>query len=123
MKRFLIFTAITLILVLTGSIWMSKYFASKPIAEQEELLIPGEANEQTLQDSNLDDVAPTTPTVNSEADMSDSASEGVNETVTATRRMIHAHSPLTEEKISNPDSTENQKILQQMIFKSISDKN
>ena len=39
--------------------------------------------------------------------------------VANTRRMIQAHAPLRVEAIDNPDSPENQRILQQMVLKSI----
>ncbi|MEO0508983.1 MAG: hypothetical protein AAF065_03865 [Verrucomicrobiota bacterium] len=39
--------------------------------------------------------------------------------VTNTRRMIQAHAPLRTDAISNPDSPENQRILQNMVFNTL----
>jgi len=37
----------------------------------------------------------------------------------ATRNMVLAHAPLRNESVANPDSVENQRILQQMVGKAI----
>ncbi len=61
-----------------------------------------------------------TQVISSDDDMPGSMTSDTNINIMQTRSMVAAHSPLRESSVSDPDSEENIRILQEMMFKALS---
>jgi len=101
-------------------VWLFCPSASKPRALAEPDSAVSDLVRDTAPSSIASDSSRASPSAESEEAGRTTSGKESRPAVTATRRMIAAHAVLREFRISEPDSVENQRMLQAMVLKAIS---